>query len=62
MDDLFHQYINPAAIEQTGILNVKEVMHEFKKYEWYKKHHKEYNIEKMWRILSFMMWHKKWMT
>ncbi len=62
MDDLFHEYIKPETIAQTGVLNTGEVMHEFKKYEWYKKHHKEYNIEKMWRILSFVMWHKKWMA
>lgn len=60
MDHLFNFYFTPQKIEATGIFNTKEVLHEYKKYNWYKEKNKEYNIEKMWRILSFMMWWDKW--
>lgn len=60
MDHLFDYYITPSRIEATGIFNTGEVLHEYKKYKWNKERNKEYNIEKMWRILSFMMWWDKW--
>ena len=60
MDHLFESYLSPARIRATGILNEKEVEREFKKYKWNKRNGKESNIEKMWRLLSFMMWWEKW--
>lgn len=60
MDVLFNTYLTPEKLESTGIFNSNEVLKEYNKYKWNKAHNKEYNIEKMWRILSFMMWWDKW--
>jgi asparagine synthase (glutamine-hydrolysing) len=60
MDSLFEHYLAPERLDKTGIFNTNEVLREYKKYKWNKQHNKEYNIEKMWRILSFMMWWDKW--
>ena len=59
LDSLFSRYFSGEKISNAGILNAGEILHEFKKYRYYKKHKKEYNIEKMWRLLSFMMWKEK---
>jgi asparagine synthase (glutamine-hydrolysing) len=60
LDQLFDQYLSKNEIEKTGLLHYSEVEREWKKYRYYKKIGKEYNIEKMWRLLSFMMWYKKY--
>lgn len=60
MDNMFDHYLSPERLERTGIFDTAEVLREYKKYKWNKKHNKEYNIEKMWRILSFLMWWDKW--
>ncbi|MBS1773709.1 MAG: asparagine synthase (glutamine-hydrolyzing) [Bacteroidetes bacterium] len=60
MDVLFEKYLTPSNIERTGLFNTSEVLNEYQKYLWNKQHNKEYNIEKMWRILSFMMWWDRW--
>jgi len=60
LDHLFDEYLSRDKIKATGIFNVDEVMHERKKYNWNRRHGKEANIEKMWRLLSFMMWWEKW--
>ncbi len=60
LDNMFAHYFTAARIEKTGIFNTEEVLREYDKYKWNKKHNKEYNIEKMWRMLSFMMWWDKW--
>jgi len=60
LDQLFEQYLSKNEIEKTGLLNYTEVESEWKKYRYYKKIGKDYNIEKMWRLLSFMMWYKKY--
>ena len=60
LDNMFAHYLTPERIEKTGIFNTDEVLREYHKYKWNKKRNKEYNIEKMWRILSFMMWWDKW--
>ena len=59
LDSLFSHYLNPQTIRKDSVLNPAEVQHEFSKYIYNKKRGKEYNIEKMWRILSFMMWQEK---
>lgn len=61
LNHLFDQYLDPVKIGQTGIFHEAEVAHEVKKYQYYRKQNKEYNIEKMWRLVSFMMWWEKWM-
>jgi asparagine synthase (glutamine-hydrolysing) len=60
MDNMFEHYLTYDRLEKTGIFNTDEVLHEYNKYKWNKKHNKEYNIEKMWRLLSFMMWWDRW--
>lgn len=60
MDVLFEHYLTKDKIEKTNIFNTNTVLNEYRKYKWNKQNNKEYNIEKMWRILSFMMWWDKW--
>jgi asparagine synthase (glutamine-hydrolysing) len=60
LNDLFAVYLTPSKIKNTGVLNVSEVLKEYKKFKFYKDRNKDYNIEKMWRILSFMMWSERW--
>jgi asparagine synthase (glutamine-hydrolysing) len=60
MDEMFAYYLDEKRLEGTGVFHTGEVLHEYNKYKWNKKQGKEYNIEKMWRILSFMMWWDKW--
>lgn len=60
MDQLFEQYLHPDMISKTGLFNEDEVTREYRKYLYFKKRGQESNIEKMWRILSFMMWWEKW--
>jgi len=61
MDELFHEYLQPHRVQETGVLNVAEVNREMKKYTYFKKRGAETNMEKMWRLLSFMMWWERWM-
>jgi asparagine synthase (glutamine-hydrolysing) len=56
LDDLFKYYFTASRLGMVDVLNSKEVIHEYEKYKFYKQRKQEYNIEKMWRILSFMMW------
>lgn len=60
MDQLFEHYLNPNMVRKVGVFNVEEVEREYKKYLYFKKRGQESNIEKMWRLLSFMMWWDKW--
>ncbi len=60
LDQLFNTYLAKEEIDKTGLLNNEEVKHELKKYNYYKQKGHDYNIEKMWRLLSFMMWYKKY--
>jgi asparagine synthase (glutamine-hydrolysing) len=60
LDKQFDEYFSKDRIDQIGILNYKEVAIELKKYRYNRKHGQQYNMEKMWRLLSFCMWHKRW--
>lgn len=60
MDHLFNEYLSPEKIRETGIFQEKEVLREHKKYLYFKQRGEESNIEKMWRMLGFMMWWEKW--
>jgi asparagine synthase (glutamine-hydrolysing) len=60
MDVLFEHYLTKERIDKTNIFHTTAVLNEYEKYKWNKQNNKEYNIEKMWRILSFMMWWDKW--
>lgn len=60
LDQLFNTYLAEDEIHKTGLLNNVEVKNELKKYNNNKLKGKDYNIEKMWRMLSFMMWYKKY--
>ncbi|MFM7486623.1 MAG: asparagine synthase (glutamine-hydrolyzing), partial [Cytophagales bacterium] len=61
LDQQFNEYLTEANLKNVGILEPKVVKYEMKKYSYYKRQGNQYNIEKMWRILSFMMWHQRWM-
>jgi hypothetical protein len=53
--------LSKEKLSKTDLLDSDVVMDEMKRYAYYKQRGKEYNIEKMWRILSFMMWKERWM-
>ena len=59
-DSLFDKYLSEEMVTSVGILNYAEVQHELKKYKYNKQRGHQHNIEKMWRLLSFMMWWEKW--
>ncbi len=61
LDALFNQYLSLERLRNIPFFNVLEIQREHRKYNHYKKHGKQYNIEKMWRILSFMLWWEKYM-
>lgn len=56
LDQLFDRYLSKERIAEVPYLNVSAVTEELIKYRHYKQRNKEYNIEKMWRIVSFMLW------
>jgi asparagine synthase (glutamine-hydrolysing) len=60
LDELFNHYFAVEKLEEIPFFNSFEIQREHKKYLSYKKADKEYNMEKMWRILSFMMWWEKY--
>jgi len=60
LDSLFTHYLSPENLRSVPFLNAGEIQKEWTKYNVYKKRNKPYNIEKMWRILSFMMWWEKY--
>ena len=61
LDGLFNTYLSEENLKAVGILDHEVVSHEVKKYVYNKKYGKQHNIEKMWRLLSFMMWYQRWM-
>lgn len=60
LGDLFSHYFTEEKLTEIPVFSSKEVLHEYRKYSYYRERGKEYNIEKMWRILSFLMWWDKW--
>jgi asparagine synthase (glutamine-hydrolysing) len=56
LDIMFKTYLDPERLSKVPVFNVDEVQKEYKKYKHYKSQNRPYNIEKMWRILSFMLW------
>ncbi len=56
LDVEFAGAFSPSTLASLPSLNADEVIREYKKYQLFKKHNREYNIEKMWRILSFVKW------
>jgi asparagine synthase (glutamine-hydrolysing) len=58
LDQHFKYYFQEKLLDETGLFKTSEVLHELKKYEHYKTLGRDYNIEKLWRILSFMMWYQ----
>ncbi|TXH30970.1 MAG: asparagine synthase (glutamine-hydrolyzing) [Cyclobacteriaceae bacterium] len=61
LDEYFRVYLSKEALSKTEVLDSDTVQTEMRKYLYYKQRGKDYNIEKMWRILSFMMWKERWM-
>ena len=60
LDAMFETYLSPNNLRDIGLLNSIEVQKEYQKYLLFKKNGKQYNIEKMWRILSFLLWWEKY--
>lgn len=60
LDAMFETYLSMERLNRAGILNSDEVQREYRKYLHNKRKGKQYNIEKMWRILSFMLWWEKY--
>lgn len=56
LDEMFEIYLSTENLRKIECLNLKEVQNEYYKYKLYKSKGKAYNIEKMWRILSFVLW------
>ncbi|MBL7858071.1 MAG: asparagine synthase (glutamine-hydrolyzing) [Cyclobacteriaceae bacterium] len=61
VDAMFQSHLSPENLKNIDVLNANEVQREYQKYLHYKKSGKQYNIEKMWRILSFVLWWEKYM-
>lgn len=60
LDGMFHQYLSVEKLNAVPFLDADEIRREHEKYLFYKKRGKQYNVEKMWRILSFMLWWEKY--
>ncbi|NJM26731.1 MAG: hypothetical protein HC859_15885 [Bacteroidia bacterium] len=56
LDQMFTYHLSNERVAAIPCLNAPAVAGELAKYQHYKQRNKEYNIEKMWRILSFMLW------
>lgn len=61
LDEYFNIYLSKEALSKTNLLDSDVVLTEMKRYTYNKERGRDYNIEKMWRILSFMMWKERWM-
>ena len=62
LDVLFKEFVTPDKLRQIPFFNVSEIMREYSKYQLYKNQGRDYNMEKMWRILSFMLWWDKYQS
>jgi len=62
LDRYFDEFLHERKVSETGLLHPQVVKAELDKYKYYKQRGMDYNIEKMWRLLSFMMWHNRWMN
>lgn len=60
LDVLFEKYLSYDMVTSTGFLKYSEIEKEKRKYRYNKAKGYQHNIEKMWRLLSFMMWWEKW--
>ncbi len=60
LDEMFTEYLSTEKLGEVPFFDAAEIRREHRKYMYYKKHGRPYNIEKMWRLLSFMMWHQRW--
>ncbi len=61
LDQMFDYHLSEKKVSDIAFFDNHEIQREYKKYQRFKKHGKQYNIEKMWRILSFMLWWDKYM-
>ena len=60
LDAMFREYLAPERIAAVGLFNTAEVQKEYSKYLRYKAQGQPHNIEKMWRLVSFMLWWEKY--
>jgi asparagine synthase (glutamine-hydrolysing) len=57
MKDLVHEHINEEALKRDGIFNHKEVLALRNRYL----EGKSENVQKLWHLLVFQMWKKRWL-
>jgi asparagine synthase (glutamine-hydrolysing) len=55
----YNEYLSKAAIAQSGIFNYEEIAHLVERFQ---KTKGKVDAEKIWRILSFQMWYRYWIT
>lgn len=57
MKDIMHEHINEVSLKQDGIFNHKEILSLRDRYL----DGKSENVQKLWHLLVFQMWKKRWM-
>jgi asparagine synthase (glutamine-hydrolysing) len=57
MKDVVHECINERALKESGIFNSQNIMRLKNRYL----DGKPENVQKLWHLMVFQMWHKRWM-
>lgn len=61
LDSILDRYTDEKLLKSTGLLRPEAVRAEIKRFRYYRERNKPYNMEKTWRIVSFLMWTEKWL-
>ncbi|MEX1241455.1 MAG: asparagine synthase (glutamine-hydrolyzing) [Cyclobacteriaceae bacterium] len=57
MRDVVHEHINEVSLKESGIFNHKEILRLRNRFL----EGKSENVQKLWHLLVFQMWRKRWM-
>ena len=57
LKEYFEEYLNKKTLNQHGLFNVQEVINLKKEYT----NGSNIKVTKLWYILIFQMWYKRWM-
>jgi asparagine synthase (glutamine-hydrolysing) len=57
MKDIVHEHINEGSLKESGIFNHKEILRLRNRFL----EGKSENVQKLWHLLVFQMWRKRWM-
>lgn len=60
IDKMFDTYLSPDLIKETNIFNTDIIQAEVTKYHYFKAKKMPSNMERIWRMLSFMLWWDKY--